>query len=760
MAQKRVNRGKKSGAQRDVFERVTALAKNLWWTWNPDAQRLFASLEPREWEATNQAPLRTLARLSPERRAVLRDNPEFLAQLDRVEHELEQYLSAEPWHTRNADAGARDLQVAYFCAEFACHESLPLYSGGLGVLAGDHLKSASDLGIPLVAVGLFYHQGYYRQEIRLDGTTRVVRPTVHPDELPVEDTGKRITLRIGKKNAVAKIWKLTVGRVPVYLLDTDLPKNPPEIRALSYQLYGGDNLYRIQQEVLLGVGGMLALDALGIRPSVYHLNEGHAAFCALELFRRHRVGGRSLEQATEEVRQQIVFTTHTPVEAGHDRFSPERAVEHLGALAKQAGLSKRELLAFGRVDPEDTTETFCMTVLALKLARWVNGVSALHGKVSREMWHSVYDTTVEETPISHITNGIHSQSWLAPEADRFYAEHLKPQWVGATPKSDWWQKAEKLPADKLWELRGALRRALMSFVRKRLEQQLLRAGAPAEEVLAARSAFREDALTIGFARRFATYKRAPLVFTDRDRLAALLSDPKRPVQIIFAGKAHPADTAGQEFVRRVYEETRQPDLRGKVVLLEDYDMNVGRMLTSGADVWLNNPLRPMEASGTSGMKPPLHGGLNCSILDGWWPEAFDGTNGWEIGGGAEFTTQDEQDEHDAKSLYAVLENEVVPAFYERDEQGLPRRWLKMCARSMVTVCSKFSTHRMVGDYVQEFYWPAHGAGRSAREALGSSRSRASKRGAAKATKTSAPKVRAGKGRAAPKKAPKAGAKRR
>lgn len=705
MAKKSNVKGLENG--RDPFLRLAALARNLWWSWNPEAQQLFASLEPREWEATNHCPLATQARLTPERRAVLASDPEFLARLTQVETSLAQYLAAPSWFSRQHGRSSSNLLVAYFCAEFALHESVPLYSGGLGVLAGDHLKSASDLGIPLVAVGLFYHQGYYRQELLRDGSTRVVRPRVNLQDLPLEDTGKRIKVRIGKARAEVKLWKLQVGRVTVVLLDAGLPENPPEIRALSDQLYGGDNLYRIQQEVLLGIGGMAALDALKIQPTVYHLNEGHAAFCALDLLCRQRKLTPQPEKAIQAVRGRVVFTTHTPVEAGHDRFDPERAWEYLGDLAKSAKLSKQELLGLGRVDSNNESESFCMTVLALRLSQHVNGVSELHGHVTREMWKSVYGGDSEKTPIAHITNGVHPQTWLAPDAVPFYEKHLKPKWVGATPSQDWWKNASKVPKEDLWELRNQLRRRLVMFVRRRLVEQLLRANASPQELIAAQNAFSEGALTIGFARRFATYKRAPLVFRDRKRLIRLLSNPKRPVQIVFAGKAHPADREGQEFVKRVYEETQTEELRGRVVLLEDYDMNVGRMLTSGCDVWLNNPLRPLEASGTSGMKPPLHGGLNCSVLDGWWPEAYDGTNGWEIGGGAEFPTQEKQDAHDAKSLYDLLEKSIIPAFYERDRKELPKQWLRYAARSMETVCAQFSTHRMLGDYTRQFYLPAH-----------------------------------------------------
>jgi starch phosphorylase len=694
-------------APADLMTRLKRLANNLWWSWNPDAQRLFASLDPQEWSATNQSPQSTLGRLQREHLERLAEDPRFIAHLARVEGALAHYLGHQTWFLRRPGTQPKRLRVAYFSAEFGLHESFPVYCGGLGVLAGDHLKSASDLGVPLAGVGLLYRRGYYRQELTSTGQTRVVRCRHRPEELPVVDTGRRIALALGRRTVVARIWRAEVGRVPLYLLDTDLSENRPRDRALTDDLYGGDTVYRLEQEILLGVGGMLALDAVGEAPTVFHLNEGHAAFCALERLRRLHQKGMNDQAARAEVRRTTVFTTHTPVAAGHDRFAPELVLRYLGDLGKRAGFSRDALLGLGRENPNDGQESFCMTVLALKLAARVNGVSRLHGEVSRRMWMRVYDAAEpEQVPIGYVTNGVHSETWLAPELRPLYDKHLKPRWLGAGPNHDPWRRAGGIPLEELWQARNLLRLRMVGFIRQRLVAQALRAHASAEEVAEAEQVLSEHALTVGFARRFATYKRAPLMFRDMKRLLAILADPERPVQLVFAGKAHPADPDGQAFVRQVFQQTRQPGLRGKVVFVEDYDIGVGRMLVSGCDVWLNNPTRPYEASGTSGMKPPLHGGLNCSVLDGWWPEAFDGKNGWEIGGGRELGSQAAQDRHDAECIYRLLQEKIVPTFYRRDRQGVPRQWLKLAIHSMQTVCARFNTHRMVGDYLERYYLPA------------------------------------------------------
>ncbi len=692
-----------------ISARVETLARNLWWSWSRTPQRVFAALDPAEWAATNHDPLETLRRTRPARLAKLEEDAAFLGLVSQAERELKDYLRVRPWFARQHRGSAGRLRVAYFCAEYAIHESLPQYAGGLGVLAGDHLKSASDLGVPLVAVGLLYRCGYYRQSLAADGATQVTYVEQDFERMALRDTRERVEVPLGSRSVKARVWHLQVGRVPLYLLDTDIRANPASLRGITRHLYGGGSEDRIRQEIVLGIGGVRALAEVGERVSVCHLNEGHAAFAALERLRMQRAAGRSLERAIERVRASTVFTTHTPVPAGHDRFEPRLMMKYFAPLAADLGLEREAFLALGREDASRRREPFCMTVLALRLAAHCNGVAKLHGETSRRMWMGIYGARRPgEVPIGHVTNGVHSRTWLAPEADALYQRHLRPKWAGAAPDRDWWAAAGRIPAAALWELRRVLRRRLVHFVRERLVRQEQARGASSADVAAAASAFDENTLTLGFARRFATYKRAVLMFRDPRRLARILNDPKRPMQIVFAGKAHPRDLGGQEFAQNIFRFSRRPEFRGRIALIEEYDMHVGRMLTSGVDVWLNNPLRPQEASGTSGMKPPLHGGLNCSVLDGWWPEAYDGRNGWAIGGGVEFADRRKQDRHDAESLYSLLEQEIGPLFYRRDRHGLPREWLRRCAASMRTVCARFSSHRMLADYVREYYLPAHG----------------------------------------------------
>lgn len=688
-----------------VAQRILALAKNLWWSWTPDAQRLFASMDPQLWAATRNSPIRTLKMLSPERKKLIESDPIFLAHLQRVEKALADYLKATPWFARTQKK-SKNKKIAYFCAEYAIHESMQQYSGGLGVLAGDHLKSASDLGIPLTAVGMLYRSGYYTQEFAKDGSTRVIYPELDFSELAITDTGKTGVVRIGSRDVKFKIWHQQVGRVNMYLMDTDVPGNTPDDRKLTKHLYGGDREYRIRQELLLGVGGLVMLEKVGIKPDVCHLNEGHAAFCSLERLSRLVKSGKSLDAAKKLVAKSTVFTTHTPVPAGNDRFDVGLAWSYIESYAKSLKMSKDELLGLGREDVNDASEQFCMTVLALKLANHCNGVAKLHGEVSRNMWLRVYGAKApRQVPIGSITNGVHSQTWLAPEMYPLYDKYLQIDWNRADPTVNPWKAVSKIPDGELWACRNVMRDKLIHFVRQRLIEQIARGHGPVEDYAMAYNTFDGDALTIGFARRFATYKRAPLIFHNAKRLARILGNEKKPVQLIFAGKAHPADIGGQSFAAQIYQHAREAGFAGRVVILEDYDMAVGRALTSGADVWLNNPLRPQEASGTSGMKPPLHGGLNLSILDGWWPEGFNGKNGWAIGG-REFENRKKQDTYDADSIYSLLEREVVPAFYTRDSAGVPRKWVAMMKESMKTVCHQFSTTRMVAEYTTKFYVPA------------------------------------------------------
>lgn len=724
-ARGRAARDRSSGA--DAWTALDRLKDNFWWSWDAETQQLFAGIDPQRWETLRHNPVPQVLLARADETSRLRDDRRFADRVRACARRFEAYMRARTWFARTVRGRDRRLLVAYFCAEYAIHESFPQYSGGLGVLAGDHLKSASDLGVPLVAVGLLYRRGFYQQSFAADGATRVLRPAYAVEQWPLARTGVRIAVEIGRRRVHAKVWKALVGRTALYLLDANVRANRPADRRLTDDLYGGDSAYRIQQEMLLGVGGVRALRELGVRPTVYHLNEGHAAFCALERLRQQVAAGRSIESAVERVRRSTVFTTHTPVPAGHDRFDPRLFLRNFEGWPAALRMDGNELLGLGRENPNDAREPFCMTVLALLLSGHANGVSKLHGEVTRRMWKRVYNVADERrVPIGHVTNGVHAQTWLAPETAPLYRRRLKPKWNGAGPGDNWWKAADRIPPAELWATRCLLRRKLVHFVRQRLIEQAQRGFGPVEEIMAACRTFDENTLTIGFARRFATYKRAALIFSEPKRLAAILNHPERPVQIVFAGKAHPRDLGGQALAQKVYQFARKNGFRGRVALLENYEMDVGRALTSGCDVWLNNPLRPQEASGTSGMKPPLHGGLNLSILDGWWPEAYNGRNGWAIvaepASGARRTRDAEHesivdpararamDRRDAAALYRLLEVEVVPLFYRRGRDGVPAGWVRRMIASMKSVCGRFNSHRMVGEYVERYYLPAHRAG--------------------------------------------------
>ncbi|MBL9118500.1 MAG: alpha-glucan family phosphorylase [Phycisphaerae bacterium] len=692
-----------------VRERLRELAMNLWWTWNEIAQRPFAALDPVLWEATKRCPIRLLDLVDDARVSAAGSDHSFLTVLEDARVATVAAMERKPWFVRVAKPKEKTLRVAYFCSEFAIHESLQQYSGGLGVLAGDHVKSCSDLGIPFVGMGLLYRHGYYIQEFTEEGDTRVLYPRYDFRLMPLVETGVRIHCPINGRDVEARIWRMQVGRSTVYLLDADLPSNHPEDRILTEGLYKGEPELRMRQQILLGVGGTIALAALKEPVTVYHLNEGHAAFCCIERVARFVESGMPLEQASARVLASTVFTTHTPVPAGHDRYDPTVAAAALQSVLDRAGLGARQFADLGRERPGDPTELFCMTVLALRHAAQVNGVAALHGRVSREMWKSVYGVAnAKDVPIGHITNGVHPRTWLHPEAETFWRRQIGLDLDDGTPAVSRWADAKDASPEDFWNLRTSLRRQLIHFVRGRLVEAACKRGDGAEGAAEAVSTLREDALTIGFARRFATYKRAPLIFRDLRRLTDLLADDERPVQIIFAGKAHPRDKGGQEYAKQIYQLMRSEGLRGKVVLVEEYDMRVGRALVSGCDVWLNNPIRPHEASGTSGMKPPMHGGINCSILDGWWPEGYDGKNGWAIGTEDETESdQNRRDARDAESLYDLLEYEIIPEFYDRNRKGLPTKWIRRALRSASTVPSVFNTHRMVGEYLAKYYVPAH-----------------------------------------------------
>ncbi|MFZ4696628.1 MAG: alpha-glucan family phosphorylase [Phycisphaerales bacterium] len=684
------------------------IANDLWWSWNEIAQRPFAALDPIVWEASNHDPLAVLRQVDEPVFAARCADADFCALVKAAHDAHRAYHGTVAWFEQQAFADAKGLHIAYFCSEFAIHESLQQYSGGLGVLAGDHLKSASDLGIPLTAVGLLYQQGYYLQQLRADGTTRVIEPRWDPRRMPLEDTGVDIRVPIGDRKVEVRLWTMRVGRVKAVLMDTDRKANRPKDRRLTEGLYKGEPELRMRQQVLLGVGGVMALKALGIKASVFHLNEGHAAFASVARLAQLRRKGESLEDALQRIRASTVFTTHTPVPAGHDRYDAEMVADALQPCWREAGLARRAFLDMGSERPADPKAPFCMTVLALRTAEHVNGVAALHGRVSREMWQQVYGVAdAAMVPIGHVTNGVHARTWLAPEAETFWKRSIGLDLDTIERGKDPWAAAEKADAGEFWAMRAQLRARLVQFIRERLARQARRRGEAPEAVVRASQAFDPNALTIGFARRFATYKRAPLIFREPERLRRILSDSKRPLQIVFAGKAHPRDRDGQAYAAEVHRWTREQGFEGRVALIEEYDMHVGRMLVSGCDVWLNNPLRPHEASGTSGMKPPMHGGVNLSILDGWWPESFDGRNGWAIGDGSEGTDREKQDALDAESLYALLENEVVPSFYQHDRAGLPQDWIARALHSVATVPGRFNTHRMVAEYLEKSYLPAN-----------------------------------------------------
>ena len=604
--------------------------------------------------------------------------------------------------------------VAYFTAEIGFHETLPIAAGGLGILAGDHAKSASDLGLGFVGISLFYREGYFQQAINQDNWQTEYYTLLNPQILPMEPVldsqGKPVvcSVEIDLARVYFQAWRVNVGRCPVYLLDSNRPENEQRYRDLTLRVYGGDSTTRIMQEMLLGMGGVRLLRALGIQPSVFHMNEGHAAFLTLELIREKIAGGRPFAEALAETRSRCVFTTHTPVAAGHDRFSPDLMHYALHQLQPQITPSFRELLELGRVNPEDEQETFCMTVLALKCSRAANGVSELHGRVSRKMWHGLYPNGSEDqVPIGHITNGIHLLGWMKGPVRSFWAGKLGPEWHREINTAEFWQRMldpEFVSDEELWALRYMLRRALIEFARRRLQFQ----GPPVaqRDFIAFDQLLDPDALTIGFARRFATYKRAPLVFRDFERIVRLASDPQRPIQFVFAGKAHPMDQEGKRFIQHIIHLTRHTDLRRRLIFLENYDVHIARQMISGCDIWLNNPRRPLEASGTSGQKIGCNGGLNFSILDGWWREGYDGTNGFAIGGDSNPDSIEEQDRRDGDNLYQVLTEQVIPCFYERDEYGIPRRWIGMIRRALATLVPQFNTWRMVQEYVHKYYQPA------------------------------------------------------
>jgi starch phosphorylase len=695
------------------LEALQRIAYNLWWCWEPEAINLFKRLDPELWKETRHNPVEILGILQQATLDGLKADDGFMSHLAQVDEKLKEYLSGKTWYEKTF-RGKSAMRAAYFSMEFGLHESLPVYSGGLGVLAGDHLKSASDLGIPLTGVGLLYRQGYFRQYLNIEGWQQEFYPendfynlplrlerdsSGAPQEFDIDLTGRQVKVHI---------WRVQVGRTPLYLLDTNLEDNAPEDREITTRLYGGDQDMRIRQEILLGIGGIRALRLLGAEPNICHMNEGHAAFLGLERIRL-LMEERKLKfnEALEAVKAGNVFTTHTPVEAGIDHFASDLLEKYLGRYYRSLGLSREEFLGLGRQNPKNPHETFCMAVLALKLASHSNGVSQLHGEVSRRMWKNLWPELPEEhLPLTSITNGVHIRSWLSGNMAGLIIRYLGSRWLEDAADAGLWRRISRIPDTELWRTHNRCREQLVDYARRRLKEQLRQVGLTPKELTVADEVLDPDILTIGFARRFATYKRGTLLLRDLDRLEKILNDPARPVQIIFAGKAHPADHHGKELIRQIVQLSNQERFRHRIVFLEDYDLGVARHLVQGVDVWLNTPRRPMEASGTSGMKVAFNGGLNMSVLDGWWCEGYKGNNGWAIGKGEVYEDIEYQNEVEGRAIYDLLEKEIVPLFYDRDPEGIPRGWIACMKASMQTLCPVFSTDRMVQEYTEHSYIPS------------------------------------------------------
>ncbi len=689
------------------------IALNLWWTWNPEAVSLFERIHRGLWMECRHNPIALLSRIDQERLNELAGAETFLAHMDRVHAHMVRYMEHPTWYSQVREED-HESRIAYFSAEFGLHECLPFYAGGLGVLSGDHLKSASELGLPMVGVGLIYRHGYFHQQLDRDGTQIETYHEHHFSGYPLQivshpdGSALLISVEMGDRQVRARIWKVQVGRVPLFLLDTDIAENEPHDRHISSYLYDADMDVRIRQEILLGVGGLRALERCDVSPTVCHLNEGHSAFLTLEriatLMERHAV---RFEQAREIVAASTVFTTHTPVPAGNEVFPAHLIARYLRPYARRLGLSDDELLGLGRVNPHDGNEPFSTTVLALRLSAFRNGVSRLHGQVTRSMWKGLWPEAPEsEVPITHITNGVHLPSWYSDEIARLLDRYLGPEWLENPVDRQIWEQVSTIPDTELWRARERLRTSLVAEARLQLREQLTRRGANVSAIEQVTDVLDPDALTICFARRFATYKRASLLFRDLERLKKIVNLSERPVQFIFAGKAHPMDQPGKELIRQITKVSELPEFRHRIVFLEDYDIRLARTMVRGADVWLNTPRRPMEASGTSGMKVAVNGGLNLSILDGWWAEAYNGENGWAIGSGQTHPDLDYQDRAESEALYMLLEQAVVPMFYERGADGLPRQWIARIKSSMMTICPLFNTNRAAEEYTRQFYIPA------------------------------------------------------
>lgn len=694
------------------LEPLLEITKNFWWCWNQKAVNLLRTIDIDNYDEKDHNPIRILGESSQECFYNMLHDDAAMMNLAEVYDEFKTYMNQETWYASLDDSQKTENEkIAYFSFEYGLHESLPNYSGGLGILSGDHLKSASDLGLPFIAVGLLYRKGYFRQYLNADGWQQEY--DIENDffnlalEKVLDSNGEtmKVDVDLPGRKVYAQIWKANVGRIQLYYLDANIEENSVEDRDITAQLYGGNLETRIQQEILLGIGGIKALKKLGIKPTIYHMNEGHSAFLSLERIRQLMIDDKlDRKTAREVVFSSNVFTTHTPVPAGNDVFPIEMMQKYFVDYIKQIDMSMEEFLKLGKIDPNNQKEDFCMTVLALNLSAENNGVSELHGHVSREMWKDIWKgVPAKELPIDSITNGIHTLSWISFDMQNLLDRYLGPRWRTKPLEYGIWERVQKIPDAELWRTHERRKERLIDFCRERLKAQIINRGFTKNEINHAEQILTPEALTIGFARRFATYKRGTLLFRDIERLKKIISNPHRPVQIIFAGKAHPHDNGGKELIKNIAEICRREEFRDHIVFLEDYDINVARYMVQGVDVWLNNPRRPLEASGTSGMKVPPNGGLNFSILDGWWDEAYDGQNGWAIGNREEYTDLEYQDEVESNALYNVLENEIIPLYYERGRDDIPRQWVTAMKWSMQTVCPQFSTNRMVADYFNKFY---------------------------------------------------------
>ncbi len=685
------------------------LAHDLWVSWNTDALMLFIRLDYDAWILSGQNPARMLGLVPQQRYEELSSDDSYLAYLEGVKEKYEKYKSGGGWYT-----GERSHFIAYFSMEYGLDVSLPIYSGGLGVLSGDHLKTSSDMGLPLVGVGLLYRQGYFRQYLNADGFQQESYPENDWYNMPVrlclDEKGEAVKISVDMCDAEvqAQIWEARVGRTSLYLLDTNIEENGEQFRSITAALYGGDRENRMRQEILLGIGGIRALRTLGINPAVTHMNEGHSAFLGIERIREMMSeNGLSFNEALHAVKPTNIFTTHTPVPAGNERFSIELMNKYFHCLTKGTGLDFKSFAALGRENPANQEESFCMTVLAMRLSGYNNGVSELHGEVSREMWKQIWPgLPADEVPIGSITNGVHPRSWTAENILDLCDRYFGPRFYDEPTNLEIWDRIGRISDQELWRAHERNKERLVAFARKRLKKQLLHRGAPDTQIFVAEEALSPYALTISFARRFATYKRANLLFRDPERLIKLLSDNERPLQLIFSGKAHPHDIPGKELIKEVIHFASRPEIRSKIVFLENYDISIARYLVSGSDVWLNNPRKPQEASGTSGMKAALNGVLNCSVPDGWWAEAYQPDIGWAIGKGEVYEDQEMQDEIESKALFDLLEREIIPLFYNRGRDGLPREWIHRMKTAMNVVGKGFSSHRMLTEYAEQFYLPA------------------------------------------------------